>query len=114
MYNIESQMFTEFLNQLPNVIKEEDFQEASEVWGGYHGRSEMVIEECSELIQAIMHERRINKPGTKEEVLEESCDVLFTVLNLIQTIGEPDTVFILQRKYDKFTDKLNKRRNMLL
>lgn len=100
--------FVEFMRGIPYIIKDEDFREAARRWGGFHGRSEMVIEECSELIQAIMHERRENKPDTKRDVLEEACDVLLTVFNLIQVINDPDTTRIMEQKYAKFTAKLHR------
>jgi len=100
--------FTDFLKRIPYIIKDEDFREAAIRWGGYHGRSEMVVEECSELIQAIMHERRASKPETKREVLEEACDVLLTAFNLIQVINDSETTHIFETKYNKFTAKLHR------
>lgn len=49
------------------------------------GQNIYVIEECSELIKALTKEER--GKGSKEDIVDESCDVLTTVAILLRGMG---------------------------
>lgn len=97
---------SEFLTKVSYSISEETFDVATKKWG-CKSRKEMVVEECSELILAIMHSWRNSKSGTNEEVREESIDVLITVLALLRTLNFGDSIEILNKKTTKFKSRVN-------
>lgn len=76
---------------------------ATKLWGFDFPQS-MVIEECAELIQVIMHRERGR--ASTVMVAEEMADVLITVRHLSLIIGEDVVEAALDKKLAKLERKL--------
>jgi len=78
---------------------------ATELWG-FDFPHLMVIEECAELQQAIIH--KLRERVSTVEVAEEIADVLITVRHLTLIIGED----IIEAAFDKKLAKLERKLKM--
>ena len=71
---------------------------------GVKNQEDIAIEEMSELIKAILKNRRYSSLETRENIREEIADVMITLAQLILIYNVPGETIIL----DKITEKLNR------
>ena len=68
---------------------------------GYTAQSDIVIEECAELTQAILKLRRAWSKGKLNHVKEETADVLIMARQLRVIFGADDVDRIIDEKLDR-------------
>lgn len=87
------------------VTKQEDeiILRAIETYG-VKNQEDIAIEEMSELIKAILKNRRYSSLETRENIREEIADVMIMLAQLISIYAVPGETIIL----DTITEKLNR------
>jgi len=73
---------------------------------GHEAQTDMVIEECSELIQAIQKHKRNENAQTLANLIDECSDVIIMAEQLIFMIGEPLVKHQVDFKIRRLKEKL--------
>lgn len=63
---------------MDSVEREDVYRKAISKWGGI-AQILICVEECSELQKALLHDMRVSKNSTDEEILDELVDVSIMV-----------------------------------
>lgn len=87
------------------------FKRAIEQWG-VHPQVRMVFEECSELMNALAKTYRCR--ATKEDVITELADVAILVEQMAVVFGYEEYEKEIERKLEKFKQKLEETKCNLL
>ena len=74
---------------------------------GYTAQSDIIIEECAELTQAICKLRRAWSGSRLENVKEELADVLIMARQLRVMLGAEDIDEIINQKLDRQIERIN-------
>jgi NTP pyrophosphatase (non-canonical NTP hydrolase) len=74
---------------------------------GHDNQQDMVIEECSELIQAILKKRRKANLENLQNLIEETADVFIMINQMILMVGEANVDTIVQLKLLRLQKNLN-------
>lgn len=74
---------------------------------GYTAQSNIIIEECAELTQAILKLRRAWSDSRLENVKEELADVLIMARQLRVMLGAEDIDRIIGEKIDRQIERIN-------
>jgi NTP pyrophosphatase (non-canonical NTP hydrolase) len=78
-------------------------RKAVELWGGSFQR-DVLIEECAELINAVVHERRGR--CSNREILEELADVYVVVYQLGLQLGLTEMFSIVDKKISRLEERV--------
>jgi NTP pyrophosphatase (non-canonical NTP hydrolase) len=73
---------------------------------GYTAQSDIIIEECAELTQAILKLRRAWSDSRLENVKEELADVLIMARQLRVMLGAEDIDEIINQKLDRQIERI--------